>query len=74
MKQYVILLNGQQYQVWANGWISDEEGMLIFANEDDKEIATFKSWDACIEVAAVAAPVVAKEDKCELVDILDGQS
>ena len=74
MKQYVILLNGQQYQVWASGWLSDEEGMLIFANEDNKEIATFKNWDACIEVAAVTVPAVPQEDKSELANILDAQS
>jgi hypothetical protein len=75
MKQYVILLNGQQYQVWAAGWALEEDGGLTFINEskDDREVATFNKWDAWIDVAAVAAPAVPKEDKCELVDILDVQ-
>lgn len=74
MKQYVILLNGQQYQVWANAVEQGEDKSLDFLDAEGNETTVFLKWDAWIDVAAVAATPAPQEGKSELANILDAQS
>lgn len=51
-KVFVVLLNGQQYRIEADGFRNSE--MLIFFNKESEEkafqVAMFKNWDGVVEV------------------------